>query len=34
LYYYNKGFNDCLRKMIDETPLTKPLSDEEIKKYG
>ena len=29
LLFYNKGFNDCLRKVID-TNLVKTLTDEEI----
>jgi hypothetical protein len=30
LYFYNRGFNDCLAKFLD-TPPAKTLTDEEIK---
>ena len=29
LYFYNKGFNDCLAKIVDHHP-AKTLTDEEI----
>ena len=29
LYFYNRGFNDCLAKFLD-TPPAKTLTDEEI----
>jgi hypothetical protein len=29
LYFYNRGFNDCLAKCLD-TPSAKTLTDEEI----
>ena len=30
LYFYNRGFNDCLAKCLDTSP-AKTLTDEEIK---
>ena len=33
LYFYNRGFNDCLAKCLD-TPPTKTLTDEEIVNIG
>jgi hypothetical protein len=34
LYFYNRGYNDCLAKFIDSNP-AKTLTDEEIKAvYG
>ena len=31
LYFYNRGFNDCLAKFLD-TPPAKTLTDDEIEK--
>jgi hypothetical protein len=33
LYFYNKGFNDCLAKCLDAPP-AKTLTDEEIDDIG
>jgi hypothetical protein len=30
LYFYNRGFNDCLAKFVDTHPVKEQLTDEEI----